>query len=282
VRRRAAIALFAGTLLGLVAAATGQSSATYGPQSIDATNRGGPWLSPVAQGLSYSHELSSGHINFRLAPWGVIKSARGPAIPFALVESTGLGLDIEGLYPNYQGGWTTNGPPSLNANPSGSMWVESTPTISMSWTDFTDQYGDECDHAGPYVFTDFDGVAHDLGLGITEYSDPGGPCYGSGSTASQATDAPGLYATIASGMSWPYFVTNSSGTRYYFDWSSGSGLLTKIEDANGNYVTVTGVTGAGPEIWTDAAGKIVLEIYRQQYGGASGPYLPAIIDVFDS
>lgn len=278
---RAMAVLVAGLLLGLTTAASAQSADFYGPQTVDPPNQGGPWFTPAQRGLSYTHDLSTGAVSLRLAPWGVIRSARGPAIPFALVFFYGMGVSIYGSFP-YSGQWDADGPPAGNANPDDSPWAETAPTLFRSWASFVDQFGDECDQSGPYTFTDFGGLGHDLGLGQIEYSDPGAMCNAVTSTASQALDEPALYSAFAPGSDLPAYVTDGSGTRYYFDWSSGNGELTKFEDANGNYVTVTGVTGAGPEVWTDAAGKVVLEIYRQQYGGASGPYLPSAIDTFDA
>ncbi|HXE32229.1 MAG TPA: hypothetical protein VN515_10565, partial [Terriglobales bacterium] len=148
-RRR--ISILAALLIAFawVTVARAQTADYYGPQAIDSTNRVGSWLSPAQHGLSYSHDLATGRISLRLAPWGVIKSARGPAIAWALEYSYGLELDQEVVNNQQEYAWYPSGPMqggSLGGSDlTDAGWTETTPAVRFSSGDYeNDQLQEYC------------------------------------------------------------------------------------------------------------------------------------------
>lgn len=124
-----------------VAPAQATSADYYGPQVIDVTDQGGAFPNPGQKGLTYTHDLATGAVSLRLAPWGVIKSARGPDIPYALVFAYSESLSYrDGTKPYIYFDWQVNGPPALGGA-WGTLWAETTPAYNWNSAAFYGQEG---------------------------------------------------------------------------------------------------------------------------------------------
>src|SRR6185437_7245486 len=251
----------------------------YGTQVIDASTQNRPWLTTAQQGLSYTHDLATGNIAFRFAPWGLIKSARGPAIPFALQWTSSFQLMQGNTAPGELFYWYYQPTPGSGLNETTPKW---TPSSAVYFGSEAGQDNVECDQWGPFIFTDFDGVAHDLGL--LQISDsigqtPSSVCPAPEVDAATAEDDPAIYTAFDANGGITQ-ISKGDGTRYFFGPVDGYGdyLVNKIEDANGNYVTISYPPSgqAGNEVWTDAAGNVVLDVLYDSSGSISA------VETFDS
>jgi len=219
------------------------------------------------------------NIPFDTTPEG----GRGPKIPFRLIYNSGstitlqesgnvilpgLGTTISntaqlqwgppnppgGSYASPAGPWTTSGP-YLNFTDS------QMPNNTNPLTGTILQYG--CTVYGPYLYTDEDGVSHDMNLEFSpdasQNSNQIPPCVSAANAT--ATYGNGYYTTDGSAMltvsttggtlgNQGPLVTYPDGTQYYLS-GAYSGLL---EDPNGNTTTIT-INSGGTTSVTDSLSR---------------------------
>lgn len=142
--------------------------------------------------------------------------------------------------------WQSNAetfqPYASNGLPGG--WSFSIPSISYSSFNLTggiypNYYN--CAATSDYMFRDFSGGQH--ALGIATLNTGNGPCTFSGTGASATGGDPQLWASLPSTQAlYPVKIYTPDGTMYTFPGVSGSGygsgLQATIEDRNGNILTV--------------------------------------------